>query len=690
MLTVLMATRNGGQTLPKVLAGYTRQTLRPDLWTLIVVDNGSTDDTAAVVQSYRDRLPLHYLHVPQPGKNVALNQGLALALQQSGDLLVFTDDDATPVPGWLQALAEAAQAHPEATLFGGGIVADWGAAPPDWVLRLVPLGLTFGITDPALPDGPIFPGLIWGANMAVRRSVFDHGYRFDETIGPNGGAYAMGSETQLTRMLGDAGHQSYFCKAAEVAHYIRPQQLSEASILQRAWRFGRGKFRQDGRQPVPYLFGVPRWMMARYLAELAGLAKARLRGERDRQFLHRWELHYLRGYFHEAWRAPAPAKRRVLITGFSGSLGGMELRMAQEARFLNGLGWHSMLAIRPFPGSAGWLDSLRAERLNVRHWSPPPFLEEWPWRHLRLAQAWLTAGPALRRRRPDLVHVAFCWTSYGASALWLAARAAIPAVVSVHNAFPTASFSGWQERRMRAAFANVRGVYAVSDSALQHFLATYRTYLPPAARLAVIPNCVDTRRFRPSPERRQAARAAWGIASEALVLGSVGRLADQKRPLALLALLAALRPQFPQLVLVLIGSGPLEQAVRQRCRELGLEQAVVFAGFVPQVHEVLPALDLHVLLSRNEGFGIATAEAMACGVPAVGTDVPGTADVLRGSAAGMLVPLDDPAGAAAMVAGLLADPARRATMAAAGPAEAHARFGEDHVRTLVRAFYEGL
>jgi glycosyltransferase involved in cell wall biosynthesis len=97
-----------------------------------------------------------------------------------------------------------------------------------------------------------------------------------------------------------------------------------------------------------------------------------------------------------------------------------------------------------------------------------------------------------------------------------------------------------------------------------------------------------------------------------------------------------------------------------------------------------------VLLSRNEGFGIATAEAMACGVPAVGTDVPGTADVLRGSEAGMLVPLDDADQAAKLVADLLRDPARRARMAAAGPAEATARFGEEHVRDMVRAFYEEL
>lgn len=696
MLTVIMATRNGASTLPRVLEAYCGLTVPAQGWRLLVVDNGSSDQTRAILDAYAVRLPLCCLHEARPGKNVALNRAVACALEQpepEGGLFVFTDDDATPAPDWLVQLAGAAQAQPGYAVFGGAIVADWAAPPPDWVLRLVPLGMTFGITSPSLPEGPVFPGLVWGANMAVRRAVFEAGYRFDENVGPNGGAYAMGSETQLTRRLSDAGYLPWFCPAAVVAHHIRAHQTGAGAILERAWRFGRGKFRQDyhaGRGPYPYLFRVPRWMWKRLALEGLALARALLLRDADQQFLRRWEIAYLRGYIHEAWRSQASGGRRVLITGYSGALGGMEMRMAQEARFLNAAGCDSALALHRFPGSDAWRKDLLAERINASVLSMPLFFEHWRWRRWNRLRALLWTRRALRRYRADLVHVAFCWTGYGASALWLAQRCGLPAVVSVHNAFPPVEYGDWHKGLLVQAFSAVRGIYAVSESALQHFMALYHPYVPSGTRLAVIPNGVDTRRFRPSPGLRAEARRGWKIPPGSLVMGTVGRLADQKRHHAALTLLASLRVEFPHLYLVLVGDGPLEGALRQQAAELGVADYVVFAGFQAAVERQLPGMDLHVLLSRNEGFGIATIEAMACGVPAVGTDVPGTADVLRGCAGGVLAPLDDPAALSRIVAALLRDPQRRACMGESGRHEVERLYSQEQVGRMVHAFYRGL
>lgn len=690
MLTVLMASHNGAATLPAVLEAYCRLIAPAGGWSLLLIDNDSDDATAALAAGYAGRLPLRLLREARRGKNAALNTGLAAALAAPGDgaeLLVFSDDDAAPRPDWLLRLSEAAAAQPGFAVFGGAIVADWGAAPPDWVLRQVPLGLTYGLTAPDLAEGPVFPGLVWGANMAVRRAVFEAGHRFDEAIGPNGASYAMGSETELTRRLHAAGRRSWFVPAAVVAHHIRPAQLGAADILRRAWRFGRGKFRQDTPGLFPQLFGVPRWMYKRALLEALGWLGAR--GDAERRFRHRWELAYLRGYVREAWLGPSRGAKKVLITSYSGALGGMELRMAQEGRFLAAAGYRSALATRRFAGFDAWAAGLRREGLEVSVFAPPCFFEQWEWRRLNLwrARCWAWLG---LRRRADLVHVAFCWTHYGASALWLAQRCGLAAVVSVHNAFPPAAISAWHQPLLRQAFGRVRGVYAVSESAMQHFLALYRDYLPATARLAVIPNCVDTARFRPSAALRAAARLRLGLPSGALLLGSAARLAEQKRPQLLLALLAALLPRFPHLYLVLIGDGPLEAGLRRQAERDGLGGRVLFAGFQRDVEQWLPALDLHLLLSRNEGFGIATIEAMACGVPAVGSEVPGTADVLRGSAGGLLVPADDAAATAAGVAALLADPPRRARMGRLARAEVEAKYALALVGEQVAAFYRGL
>ncbi len=687
-----MATCNGAQTLPKVLDGYCRLQAPSQAWQLIIIENGSSDGTGALIAQYRERLPLHLLSTPDKGKNAALNLGVEWGLRHCDDdaLFIFSDDDATPAPDWLLQWERCAIAHADYAVFGGAIEADWALAPPEWLPRLVPVGLTFGLTAGALAEGPVFPGLVWGANMAVRRAVFDAGYRYDTTIGPNGGAYAMGSETELTRRLALAGYPAWFCPHARVAHHIRAHQLTQEYVLDKAWRFGRGKYRQDRPGTFPEWSGVPRWMLARFALECLGYLRARLVGDTDALFRRRWELAFLRGYFFEARRGRGEAGKRVLITSYSGELGGMEMRMAQELRYLRLAGADGSLALRRFAGIEAWAGRLAHEQIVVAEFDPPAFFEQWSWRRWNLLRARLGAARRLRAFRADLVHVAWCWTNYGASALWLARYCRLPAVISVHNAFPAEEISDWHRPLLHQAFGAVRGVYAVSRSAMAHFMAIYQPYLPATARVAVIPNCVDTDRFKPGADLRRAARQALQLPPSALVIGVAARLSVQKRPHLLLDLFVLLRQRFPQLYLVLIGSGPLEAGLRRQVELSGLAPYVVFTGFVPDLEKLLPALDLHVLMSRNEGFGIATIEAMACGVPAVATDVPGSADILRDSGGGLLVPADDIKAAAALVGELLDQPDRRAAMGRHARKEAVERYSRAVVGRQVLAFYDQL
>ena len=695
MLTVLMATYDGVATLPAVLDACCRLDPPDQPWQMLIVDNGSMDGTAELIARYTDRLPLLCLREPRRGKNVALNLGLEAVLGEPGgedDLLIFTDDDATPAQDWLRQWEACAREHPGYAVFGGAIIPDWAEQPPAWLERLAPLGLTFGLTAPSLPDGPLFPGLVWGANMAVRRAAFDAGHRFDTSVGPNGGAYAMGSETELTRRLALAGYRVWHCGGARVAHHIRAHQINTSYVLKKAWRFGRGKYRQDRPGMFPELLGLPRWMLSRYLLECARLVRDAARRDRDGVFRRRWEMAYLQGYFHEARKGQRNNKSRknILVTSYSGELGGMELRMAQEVRYLRAAGYDSGLAMRRFGGVDAWAQRLAGEQISLAEFEPPLFFEQWEWRRLNLWRARLLAGRRLRAFRADLVHVAFCWTNYGASVLWLARHCRVPAVISVHNAFQPTSFNDWHRPLLTQAFAGVRGIYAVSESAMTHFMALYRPYIAPSTRLAVIPNSVCIRRFRPCAAVRSAARQRLGLPDDALVIGSVGRLSEQKQPGAALAMLGMLRKAFPNLYLVLAGTGPLESDVKRQADRMGLTAYVIFTGFVPAVEELLPALDVHLLLSRNEGFGISTIEAMACGVPAVATDVPGSSDILRGSEGGILIPANDMKNAVPMVAALLIDPERRAVMGSKGRAEVEQRYSEQVVGKLVRAFYDGL
>nr|GEU28560.1 hypothetical protein [Tanacetum cinerariifolium] len=429
LLTVLMATHNGAATLARVLDGYRALQAPAQPWQLVVIDNASTDDTVAVVTLHAQGLPMRLLHEPRRGKNLALNAALAqlLPAARADDLFLFTDDDAIPAADWLQQWEAAAAAHPDYAVFGGAIVADWAAPPPEWLLRLVPMGLTFGLnaglnaglaagsttnqaTDltknvtAGTADGPVFPGLVWGANMAVRAAVFAQGHRFDTTVGPGGGDYAMGSETEFVRRVALAGHRSWHCGAARVAHHIRGHQLTLAYVLQKARRFGRGKYRQDRPGMFPELAGVPRWMWRQYLEALIGAARAAARRDSDGLLRARWDLAYLQGYFREAWRggrSALPAAGRPCQPAGAAAVSGPGGMVATAGSRTDRGGAVRCAAVSrtvarpPPPTVAGALAGPRAHaRVSGRPGAHRPVLDQ-------LRRLGPVAGGALRRAHRD-------------------------------------------------------------------------------------------------------------------------------------------------------------------------------------------------------------------------------------------------------------------------------------------------
>ncbi len=366
----------------------------------------------------------------------------------------------------------------------------------------------------------------------------------------------------------------------------------------------------------------------------------------------------------------------VLLTSLSGQLGGMEFRLAEEARLLQRLPARPLLAVSRFPGLDAWLDSLRAEGLETVDFEPAHFFEQWAWRRSNLLLARWRDVRRLRRLAPALVHVAYAWTETGGSRLWLAAKAGVPAVIGVHNSFPRYELPAWSARLMRDAFANVRGIYGVSDSAVNQFMQTYGSFVGPRTAIQTIFNFVDTGLFRPSLKARAAFRRAFDIPQDALVVGSIGRIDVQKQPLAVLHCFAAATAGMGHAFLVFVGQGPMEPAVRAEVDRLGLGGRVRFAGFRRDPQAMFPGLDVHVLFSKQEGFGISTAEAMACGVPVVATDVPGTRDVFARVPAGVMVPFLDEHAAAHALRLLLLDDDRRQQLGALGCEGVPRHFGK--------------
>jgi glycosyltransferase involved in cell wall biosynthesis len=311
VLTVLMATLNGGATLRAVLESYQRLESPRGGWSLVVVDNGSTDDTPQILAAFASRLPLTALSEPAAGKNAALNAGLR---HVAGDLVVFADDDGFPRPDWLVRLREAADEHRDVDVFGGRVVPRWAVPPPEWLLRLVPLGPTYTLSDESLRDGPTSSSHVFGPNMAVRTSVFEAGHRFDPNIGPRGLAgYPMGSETEFVRRMARVGARLWHVHAAVVEHFIETRQMRPSWVLQRAVRFGRGQHRlarAESSEASPRLwFGVPRHLFRQLLAASAGCLAAAATFDGDRAFRSRWRLSFVCGEMLEARKLALEARQ---------------------------------------------------------------------------------------------------------------------------------------------------------------------------------------------------------------------------------------------------------------------------------------------------------------------------------------------------------------------------------------------
>jgi glycosyltransferase involved in cell wall biosynthesis len=213
----------------------------------------------------------------------------------------------------------------------------------------------------------------------------------------------------------------------------------------------------------------------------------------------------------------------------------------------------------------------------------------------------------------------------------------------------------------------------------------------PASRVSVIPNFVGPEAFEPYPDdARQQLLAGFKIPVGARVIGSVARLSPAKGHTTLVRAVAELRVSRPDLHLLLVGSGPMRDALATQARDAGLADAVHFAGTLPNSPNPHALFELSVLASLTEGFPNAVIEAMAAGIPIVATHVGGTPEAVENGSTGLLVPPADPAALARAIATLLDSPELRATFAVASRQRARRLYHADVVIERLTSWYEDL
>ncbi len=201
----------------------------------------------------------------------------------------------------------------------------------------------------------------------------------------------------------------------------------------------------------------------------------------------------------------------------------------------------------------------------------------------------------------------------------------------------------------------------------------------------LIPNALNLERFQTAGAPPLELKEALGIPRDGLVVGSVGRLTEQKGYGDLLRAAQIVLARDARVTFVLVGSGELEAALKQQAQELGIAERVIFAGPRADIERLIHIFDVFASSSLWEGLPTVVMESMAAGIPVVGTDIPGTRDLITHQVSGLLAPPGDPRALAEQICFALQNPELRAEWAQRARQEV-----EKHSINRVAAQYEAL
>jgi glycosyltransferase involved in cell wall biosynthesis len=303
-----------------------------------------------------------------------------------------------------------------------------------------------------------------------------------------------------------------------------------------------------------------------------------------------------------------------------------------------------------------------------------------PRNEIDLAAAWKLSR-VLRQFRPDIVHahdphaVAMAGT-----ALSFGAVTPLPPLVASRRVdfhLSGHSFSRWKYRqvtRFIAASGAIRDIL-VDDGI-------------PAGQVTVLHDGIDVAKVQGLPELN--AHVEFWLPHGVPLLVNVGALVGHKGQTHLLDAMPLVMREVPDAHLVILGEGELRVPLERQVKELRLERAVRMPGFREDVLSLMKSADVFVMSSITEGLGSAVLDAMAMGLPVVGTSAGGIPEAVVHGETGLVVPPAEPKPLAAAIVRLLKDPDLREQYGRAGRARVEAHFGLDALVDGTLAVYREL
>jgi N-acetyl-alpha-D-glucosaminyl L-malate synthase BshA len=224
------------------------------------------------------------------------------------------------------------------------------------------------------------------------------------------------------------------------------------------------------------------------------------------------------------------------------------------------------------------------------------------------------------------------------------------------------------------------GLTAVSEFLKQR---TVDDFAVPGDRIRVIPNFIDPKIFR--RDKEPCHRATLAPQGERIVM-HISNFRPVKRIPDVVEVFARIHREIPSR-LIMVGDGPERPRGVEKAQELGVADQVLFLGKHQSVDELLACADLFLLPSKNESFGLAALEALACGTPVVGSSTGGLPEVVRHGETGFLFPLGAVKEMAEAGVSLLKDQDRWARFSQAARADSVERFSNERILPLYEELY---
>ncbi len=319
-VAVVIPTFNRASLLGETLDSLAR--LRPESvasWEVVVVDNNSTDETPAVVESRQASFPvrLRYVFEVAQGRSNALNAGIS---STDATVIAFIDDDVVVAEGWLdEAVTPLLDPVERIDYTGGPVLPIWGAPRPKWLSATrADLWGAIAILDYG-PEPFVFEDRLrvpLGANMAVRRMLLERIGGFSPRLGRSSGTEILGQEvSEFLARSRAAGGRGLYVPAMRLQHHVPARRLSKRYF--RRWWYGKGRSRAELERlqsitelgvdlsTVPRFMGLPRFMWRSVAESVWRWVLATLRFDREAQFIHESMLCYFSGYLSARRRKSA-------------------------------------------------------------------------------------------------------------------------------------------------------------------------------------------------------------------------------------------------------------------------------------------------------------------------------------------------------------------------------------------------